>query len=54
MHIYMQYCILHCVCVGYFTNNVVGRGLGQISLPRESEGERGFDWVPAEVPSDVA
>lgn len=41
MHIYMQQCIF--VCVGYFTDNVFGRALGPISLPRESEGERGFD-----------
>lgn len=44
------------VCDGHFTNSVVGRGLGRLSAPRESEEERrrGFDGVPVEVPSDVA
>lgn len=51
----MQY-NLHCACDGHFTNSVVGRALGRLSAPRESEEERrrGFDGVPVEVPSDVA
>ena len=47
---------LYPVCVGYFTNGVVGRELGR-NFPcpeRVKEKESGFDWVPAEVPSDVA